>query len=323
MVPRPSLSSTHPHICRNCGVRRCIPHRLAWSLGRPGVLSVPVASWSAGPRAMTFRSLLQALGRACLTQLAQESAAPMGLCLPGRRHGRIRLWGQAFRLFTLGLCAGWSSSPSWFVRNLGPRPAQATSNHGRRHHCCVRIMVDPGGRHGRRPGFSVPTILSISLLELLRSGRAESFQPPCACSNTPHRSGPVTLEHRDDPVPYQVIVGRCSSSGFPSYSLRVLHHESTSAAFLLLDSSCSVVVGWYIGGFHVADLVTIARLACLWMVVGVADPFSNPGFGHALPTVTLIALVLICLSTTQYSQRSSGKPLARCRRRHSLRLGTL
>ncbi len=106
-----------------------------------------------------------------------------------------------------------------------------------------------------------------------------------------------------NPVPYQVIVGPLFLVGIPLVLLLACCTTSRPrAAFLLLGLfMLGWWIGWYIGGFSTSRyLVTIAPLACLWMVVGVADTFSNPRFGHALPTVTLIALVLICLSTTQF-----------------------
>ena len=106
-----------------------------------------------------------------------------------------------------------------------------------------------------------------------------------------------------NPVPYQVIVGPLFLVGIPLVLLLACCTTSRPRpAFVLLGLfMLGWWIGWYIGGFSTSRyLVAIAPLACLWMAIGIADAFSSPRFGRALPMVTMVALVLICLSTTQF-----------------------
>ena len=104
------------------------------------------------------------------------------------------------------------------------------------------------------------------------------------------------------PVPYQVIVGPLFLVGVPlTLLLAACTKRRIRPTFLLLGLFLlGWWIGWYIGGFSTSRyLVGIAPLACLWMAVGIADAFRHPRFGRALPTVALVALSVICLSTTQ------------------------
>jgi len=269
-------------------------------------LSVPIASWSAATASNDLPVALYTLlsVHALLSWLKNPRLrwryAYLGIAMAAFASG-VKLFG----LFTLGLCA------LLIVVTVLVRADLRTSASVKRLAVMTGIVVVVCGSWWIRVGAMTGNPVFPFAYRYFPSPYWNSYA--AAAQNHFNRDVhlstlPIGLAQSlwntvSNPVPYQVIAGPLFLVGIPLALLLALCTTGRlRPAFLLIGLfMLGWWLAWYVGGFSTSRyLVAIAPLACLWMAIGIADAFRRPRFGVALPTVVLVALALICVSTTQF-----------------------